>query len=55
MILIGNHKAIPTIQMMRDTEQTAWMPVKYGEPMQPFKVAVVMENTSSGDNGQWKE
>lgn len=54
MVLVGSHKSIPTKTMMKDTEQTAWMPVKYGEPKTPFKVTILMENTSSGENGQWK-
>ena len=39
---------------MKDTDKTEWMPVKYGEAKNPFKVTVLMENISSGDNGQWK-
>jgi len=54
MVLIGSHKAIPTILMMKDTDPTSWMPVKYGEAKQPFKITCLMENTSSGENGQWK-
>jgi hypothetical protein len=54
MTLIGHHKSIPTTAMMKDTEFTSWMPVKYGEPKNPFKISSVIENTSSGDNGQWK-
>ena len=54
MVLIGHHKAIPTKVMMMDTEKTSWMPSKYGMAMAPFKVTVLMDNTSSGENGQWK-
>jgi hypothetical protein len=55
MVLIGHHIAIPTLPMSRDTEATAWMPNKYGEAKQPFKITVLMPNINSGVDGQWKK
>ena len=39
------------MKMMKDSEPTIWMPVKYGKPWTPFKITVLMKNTDSGENG----
>ena len=54
MTLNGKAGVINSMAMYKDTEKTHWMPIKYGKPMAPWKITVVMPNTESGENGQWK-
>lgn len=54
MTLNGKAGVINSVTMYKDTEKTHWMPIKYGKPMAPWKITVVMPNIESGENGQWK-
>lgn len=54
MTLVSHHESIKTTDMNKGDVDTAWMPVKYGCPMNAFRATILMENTKSGENGQWK-
>lgn len=55
MNLDGNIHDIDLLKMQKMQQDENWMPVKYGEPIKPWKVQVQMKNIESGDGGMWKE
>lgn len=54
MMLDGNIHDIDLLEMRRVSQPEDWMPVKYGDQIQPWKVEVQMKNNESGDDGKWK-
>lgn len=42
MMLDGNISEIDLLEMKKSQNEEEWMPVKYGQMMQPYKVQVQM-------------